>query len=282
MKKWILLLLAALWALGAPALADTAAPGPAVERVEVAEDRLTVTLTGCEEAPEAVPLARYGDELVEPAEATPSEDGRRVFTFDRATLPDAVLLRLGDGEPTLLWQAARPEGEAFTFEMPHIAAPRVPEIAVPEVPEIDVPKVPKPKETAAPKIEIPKIPQVKLPGATATVKPAATATPEPEAADPRVEEALAALNTPAYRKAYDALRGGETLRRGSRGDTARALQQLLVAFGENIAVDGDVGPRTLAALNAVQGRLGLPKTDSLGASDFGALLIQMQAGGNEP
>ena len=46
----------------------------------------------------------------------------------------------------------------------------------------------------------------------------------------------------------------------------------MAAFGQAVKADGIVGPRTIAALNAVQDQFGLPRTDSLDAEGFAALL----------
>ena len=98
---------------------------------------------------------------------------------------------------------------------------------------------------------------------------APAATPD---AWPQVDEALKALGIDAYRALYDALSAGETVGEGSRGDAARGLQQMLAAFGQDIRVDGIVGPRTIAALNAVQAQYGLAPSDKLDAGGLAALL----------
>ena len=147
------------------------------------------------------------------------------------------------------------------FTIPRIKAPTVPPIEVPEIDEIEVPKVPTAAPTKKPKIEVPEIPgvDVDLPQAT----------PEAPAA---VESALAALGVTAYRALYDAVSSGEAVGDGSRGDAATGLQQLLVAFGQDVRVDGIAGPKTLAALNAVQAQYELPQTDRLDAAGLSALL----------
>ena len=150
------------------------------------------------------------------------------------------------------------------FSIPRIHAPVIPKIEVPEVPEIEVPEIHTPAPTQKPKIEVPGIPTVE-PGEVEA--PAATS----DASQP-VEAALEALGVDAYRALYDALSAGETVGEGSRGDAARGLQQMLAAFGQDIRVDGIVGPRTIAALNAVQAQYGLPPSDKLDAGGLAALL----------
>lgn len=156
------------------------------------------------------------------------------------------------------------EDGAGWFDMPRIKPPKVPEIEAPEVPEVEVPEVPTAAPTEKPKIEVPEIPQVDapeadVPGATAEV-------------DSQVEASLEAMGVTNYRALYDALNAGDTVGAGSSGDAARGLQQLLTAFGQGIAVDGIVGPKTIAALNAVQEQCGLPQTDRLDAVGLAALM----------
>ena len=86
---------------------------------------------------------------------------------------------------------------------------------------------------------------------------------------------LAALNDDTWRATYAALLSGEVIQKGSKGDTAKGVQQTLVAFGQDIAVDGNFGPKTIAALNAVQEAFGLSQTESLDAAGYAALLPRL-------
>ena len=161
------------------------------------------------------------------------------------------------------------------FSALRIRVPTVPPVEVPEVPEIEVPEVATLAPTKKPKIEVPEIPGVDV---DAPDVPRVTADP----AAP-VESALAALGVTNYRALYDALSRGEAVGDGSRGDAARGLQQLLVAFGQNIRADGIVGPKTLAALNAVQAQYELPQTDRLDAEGLATLLpLLLMNGQDEP
>lgn len=161
------------------------------------------------------------------------------------------------------------------FSVLRIRVPTMPPIEVPEIPEIEVPKVPTPAPTKKPKIEVPEIPEVDV---DAPDTPRVTADVEAQ-----VESALAALGVADYRALYDALSRGEAVGDGSRGDAAKGLQQLLVAFGQDIRVDGIVGPRTLAALNAVQAEYELPQKDRLEAEDLATLLpLLLRKGQDEP
>ncbi len=90
-----------------------------------------------------------------------------------------------------------------------------------------------------------------------------------------VDDVLDALNDDIYRATYDALLSGEVIQKGSKGDTAKGVQQTLVALGQDIAVDGNVGPKTIAALNAVQAAFGLPETESLDAEVYATLLPRL-------
>jgi len=161
------------------------------------------------------------------------------------------------------------------FRALRIRVPTVPPVEVPEIHEIEVPEVPTPAPTKKPKIEAPEIPEVDV---DAPDVPRVTAD-----ASAQLESALAALGVADYRALYDALSLGEAVGDGSRGDAARGLQQLLVAFGQDVAVDGIVGPRTIAALNAVQAQYELPQTDRLDAEGLATLLpLLLTSGQDDP
>ena len=90
-----------------------------------------------------------------------------------------------------------------------------------------------------------------------------------------LDDVLNALNDPVYRTTYDSLLAGEVIQKGSKGDMAKGVQQTLVAFGQDIAVDGNVGPKSIAALNAVQTAFGLTPTESLDAVGYAELLPRL-------
>lgn len=90
-----------------------------------------------------------------------------------------------------------------------------------------------------------------------------------------IEAVLAALGEDAYRAAWEALAAGEVVARGTRGEAALGVQQTLIAFGQEIAADGDVGPRTLEALNEVQAAYGLEPTEGVDAAGYAALLVRL-------
>lgn len=71
--------------------------------------------------------------------------------------------------------------------------------------------------------------------------------------------------------AAEQLGGGGLLRKGARGEAVRALQQQLVAQGQQIDVDGVFGDGTERALRAVQGKLGLDADGVAGPKTMAAL-----------
>jgi hypothetical protein len=63
-----------------------------------------------------------------------------------------------------------------------------------------------------------------------------------------------------------------TLRAGTRGDAVVWLQQLLVAWGQPVTVDGGFGPQTQGAVAAVQTGFGLPATGAVDPATWARLL----------
>ncbi len=202
-----------------------------------------------------------------------------------------------------LWGAALAEGTAPDAPEQAGGEADTETFDIPELPGIAIPDLSDPEATVAPKIEVPEIPEIELPqvdipwftdaafpatkaDAAADVAPAEAAGGEEgdeepdgesdgEAAQPGAAgpgELLEALGRKVFRETYEALLGGEVVKKGSKGDTAKGVQQTLAAFGQDIAIDGIVGPKTIAALNAVQTALGLEKTDSLDGEGYAALL----------
>lgn len=169
--------------------------------------------------------------------------------------------------------AERDGPEEDRFGALRIRVPTVPPVEVPEIPEIEVPEVPTAAPTKKPKIEVPEIPDVDV---DTPDTPRVTAD-----ASARVESALAALGVTEYPALRDALSSGEAVGEGSRGDAAKGLQQLLAAFGQDVTADGIVGPRTLAALKAVQGQYELPQKDKLDAEGLATLLPLLLRNGQD-
>ena len=88
-------------------------------------------------------------------------------------------------------------------------------------------------------------------------------------------DTLDALGKDVYKTTYEALQDGEVVQKGSKGAAAKGVQETLVAFGQGISVDGNVGSKTIKALNAVQEAFGLPATDSLDADGYAQLLPRL-------
>ncbi len=102
---------------------------------------------------------------------------------------------------------------------------------------------------------------------------------EPEREEPEAEqeqdmarEILALLDDPLYLSAYEYLEAGNFIRSGERSDNAKALQTQLVALGRDIKIDGQAGPKTIAAMNDVRVCLGMDKNDFIGAPCFEKVL----------
>ena len=151
---------------------------------------------------------------------------------------------------------------SYTAECQRADAPA--EAVTPE-PTAEPTAEPTPEPTAEPTPE---------PTAEPTPEPTAEPTPEPAGEAP-VDEILNALDDEVYRATYDALVEGTIIQKGSKGDAAKGLQQTLIAFGQSIAADGSVGPKTIGALNAVQAAFGLEQTDTLDAGGYAELLPRL-------
>jgi len=65
---------------------------------------------------------------------------------------------------------------------------------------------------------------------------------------------------------------------GLNGHPIKTLQYLLKARGHNVAVDGDFGPQTDAAVKAFQTSKGLSANGTVNAQTWGALIVQAQKG----
>lgn len=75
-----------------------------------------------------------------------------------------------------------------------------------------------------------------------------------------------------------ALSGYPTLQNGSSGTAVTILQRLLVAQGQNIAVDGAFGPGTTSAVKAVQSAKGLGADGVVGPNTWGAIVPTVKNG----
>ena len=68
------------------------------------------------------------------------------------------------------------------------------------------------------------------------------------------------------------------VRQGDRDHPVRTLQHLLRARGHAVAVDGDFGARTDAAVRAFQGEKGLAVDGIVGSLTWSALIVQVRKG----
>jgi peptidoglycan hydrolase-like protein with peptidoglycan-binding domain len=68
------------------------------------------------------------------------------------------------------------------------------------------------------------------------------------------------------------------VRRGDTEHPVRTLQHLLRAHGENVAVDGIFGPRTEAAVRAVQTSAGIPVDGVVGPQTWPVTIVQVRRG----
>lgn len=105
----------------------------------------------------------------------------------------------------------------------------------------------------------------------ADVSPAQTTT-EPIVGASVAEEILAQLNNPLYDETYEYLLAGNVVAKGENSNYGKGLQNLLVALGQDISIDGQVGGKTIAAMNEVRERLGMEANDGIDAPCFERLL----------
>jgi len=68
------------------------------------------------------------------------------------------------------------------------------------------------------------------------------------------------------------------VRRGDRDHPVRTLQHLLRAHAQNVAVDGIFGPRTEAAVSAVQGNGGVAVDGIVGPQTWPVLIVSVSRG----
>lgn len=65
------------------------------------------------------------------------------------------------------------------------------------------------------------------------------------------EKIITLLGNDTYAMTYAYLADGNTIKNGYNGKAAKGLQQLIVALGAKVATDGQVGAKTIAAINQV-------------------------------
>lgn len=218
-------------------------------------------------------------------------EGESADASDTTSAPDAETEDIDETD-------AQDSGATFsvptvpTIVVPEVKVPDLPKVATPAAPKIVVPDIPK---VQAPQVEIPTYSSVDpidpevdaiadaavkeaIEGNAPAEEPEDEPTEEPAeelAGEIPVDEVLDALGEDAYRATYDALLAGEVVEKGGKGDTAKGVQQTLVALGQDIAMDGNVGPKSIAALNAAQAAFGLEESESLDAAGYAVLLPRL-------
>ena len=73
----------------------------------------------------------------------------------------------------------------------------------------------------------------------------------------------------------------ELLKKGSKGDSVKLLQELLNKHGFNLTVDGDFGNKTEEAVKQFQKRLNLTVDGIVGSKTFEALQAKYEANINK-
>ncbi len=287
MKKLLILLLALVLAVGAlPALAAEGAADITFENTvyhltfesaEIVDGQLNVAVGGFGNS---LPMrngsfiiiawaaAVVNGEEVEAASVSAGGNGVYTYIYDCDRLPEAVVMYPYEDEdnPVPLWQdpdtVGAPAGEP---EKKPIEEPTKKPIEEPVKKSIEESVSEPEKEPVEAPVEEPREEPEEV-----------TAEPErPQVSDADVVDVvLDALGDESFRAAYGVLLSGETVQKGSKGDTAKAVQQTLIALGQDIKADGNVGPKTIAALNAVQAALGLEETETVDAEGYEKLLVR--------
>ncbi len=103
---------------------------------------------------------------------------------------------------------------------------------------------------------------------------------------PGVSVFLVVSTTPGVAPASDALdpvrNGNLLLRRGSRGEEVRALQQALTAVGISLGDDGIFGPLTEAGVRSFQQSAGITVDGVVGPQTIGALDVALAPPAGQP
>ena len=87
-----------------------------------------------------------------------------------------------------------------------------------------------------------------------------------------IRDILEQFDNPTYFVAYEAFLKGEVMEKGTSGSPARAVQQILNAFGEKMNVDSKASSSTIKALNKIQTDFGLDVTDRVDLQVYSELL----------
>lgn len=99
-----------------------------------------------------------------------------------------------------------------------------------------------------------------------------TIEPTPEPVSDIARNMLQILNDPLYTQTYEHLAAGNTIQKGEKSEYGRGLQTLLAALGRDISTGGQVGAKTITAMNDVFAMLGMDSGDSVDAARYERLL----------
>lgn len=251
-KKVFLMMLALLMALSC-AFAESAeitlngeTRTVTLENREFSDGVLTLTIGGMAKEDAAwssilaAPAWMYiliDDVEIQAEKVASGTDGLYSYTFTCDREPDAIYIFPDGVEETPSLMWIDPAYEKLLEE--RAAATPEPQVLSVEVKMVEVTPTPEP-----------------------TPSPAPTPAPVDKAAD--------------YADAITYLEAGNTLKDGSRGAPAKALQLLLIAHGESIDPDGIVGKLTMGALHRVEAACGLPETDWVDLDTFNLLLDNLK------
>lgn len=217
------------------------------ESIDVKNGKVNIVISGYDSALRmaengwgfpAIPVAHYGDEELPYSLCTIGNNGSYGFSFDRSDVPDSVWMDTGE-EQVLIWEAGT-ENDAVENNSTDDKDETEDEAADGALDETE--------DVLFDETETEEIKEL------------------------TAEDILTALGEPVYEQTYAALLSGERIQNGTKGETARGLQQTLIAFGREIAADGSTGPKTLEALNAVQNAFGLDETQEVDAEIYAKLL----------
>lgn len=109
------------------------------------------------------------------------------------------------------------------------------------------------------------------PAAAAPDAPTPAPAPAAPAAAPAPTGGAKTTAPTARDQAWSQVSGGRVIQRGASGDAVRALQERLRARGYAVAIDGDFGPITQAAVRNLQAALGVAVDGDVGPQTAAAL-----------
>ncbi len=187
----------------------------------------------------------------------------------------------GEADPSLAGaEAAQPPSEP----RPPLASPAAAPEPAPASPAAAQPPTEPGPAPASPAAAQPPAAPEPAPASPAAAQPPAAPGPapaSPAAAQPPTEPGPAPANPAAAQKPLQ-LKPGETLERGAEGAKVRQLQQMLNRNGARLQTDGQLGPKTEAAIREFQRKNGLATDGVVGPQTQGALNKQTPAAARPP